>query len=252
MRRELDIQIKVNPVGALSATDMTSYVYLKKGLCNYISLEYLYDKDDNLVNHKILPIVVDESTRVPTTFKLNSDGKYTYYKLIIPTLEMFHCISTIDSGDTFEIDDSWAVSGKIFYYNGNFYYSEKDLQTAAEINSCEQITNFNILWNQKDSQGFFFFEKCIFSIWNLEKCLLSLQRKIIENCHTNKCVTDIDIKYRRDFILDSVFVLKYMMSLRQYEEAQRILDNLSSCDGFGLCEDESRNISSGCGCGRSV
>lgn len=78
-----------------------------------------------------------------------------------------------------------------------------------------------------------------------------MQKRTIEKCLTRKCKDLSDEKYKRDFILDSVFVLKHLISIKNHTEAQRILDNLSLCgdicgDVFALQSD------GGCNCGSIV
>jgi hypothetical protein len=92
----------------------------------------------------------------------------------------------------------------------------------------------------------------LFTICHLETYLIKLQKKYIEKYQFRSCINSkdaMDLKNQRDFILDSTFVLKYLISLQNYTEAQRILDNLNQC---GIIYEDVANYSSGCGCGRTI
>ena len=84
----------------------------------------------------------------------------------------------------------------------------------------------------------------LFLLGNIEKCLIHLQKQYICESLTNKCSVD-STKSRRDFMHSAVEVLRYLSFTENYEEAQRILDNVSEC-GF-LCEDI-YNKSTRCNC----
>ena len=249
----LDIHLQIDPTCVLSARDQSSYTYLTCDLDKHVALEYLIYKDE-IVDEKIIKSVIEDPFhRVPSIFKLKCDGCYTYRRILIPNLDHFHKIITTEAGDQFTVDDIWTTENKYFYYKGSFYYSDKNLETAADVKSLRRVTNYNELWEVADSQGFAYYENNVFSICKLEKYLLSLQKETILNCYTSKCGSNKDLKYKRDFALDSVFVIKYMLSLHQFEEAQRILDNISSCsEGYSVCGDNSNNYSSNCGCGNSI
>ncbi len=60
------------------------------------------------------------------------------------------------------------------------------------------------------------------------------------------CDMDTSIRYKRDFLLSALYVFDYLKDTNNYEEAQRILDNLSSCNS--LCG-EDLDFNNNCGCG---
>lgn len=223
-------------------TNYDSWDGTERDIVNHAVLELLMDKNKDIINSSIKPIYHRRGyllNAFSSIFRLPFDGTYTYRKLIVPCLE--HFLS----------DNVYLTENKYFYYQGSFYYSTKNLNSVSEISSATKIDDFNTLWDNKEDQGFFWFDDNIFSICKLEKCLLSLQKKIINLCYTNQCVTNSDIKYKRDFILDSIFVLKYLITAHNFTEAQRILDNLSSCGN--VCGDEfNSSLTNDCNCGNTI
>lgn len=246
MDSRLFIQLSVDPACNIVAVDRTNYDSWEKDITKHVMLEFLTDLDGNILNYKLNPIIHKRdymSARFMTAFPLKSDGTFRYYKLIVPTLFNFE---TEQGGQKY-----FSTADTYFFYKGKFYYSEKDLKTIDDVASLTVITDFFILWDNKEKYKFLWFDDNVFSICKLERCLVSLQKKIIDNCYTNKCETDNDLKYKRDFILDSIFVLKYLISVHNYTEAQRILDNLSSCGN--ICGDGlNASLNNGCNCGNTI
>lgn len=105
----------------------------------------------------------------------------------------------------------------------------------------------------------FWYDNIVVSICHLTKCLYNLQRKILIDNYgdfclsTNNCSTNNSLKKQRDFILDAVMVLKYLIRKKLYSEAQEILDQLNSC-GNTICNELSdKSLKGGdCGCGKVV
>lgn len=92
----------------------------------------------------------------------------------------------------------------------------------------------------------FSFQKVVFSVCKLQKCLVNLQKQIIDNPKScNECSSTSSVRYRRDFLLSALYVLDYLKDRRNYDEAQRIIDNISGCGS--LCEDLTNNNDCGCG-----
>ena len=64
------------------------------------------------------------------------------------------------------------------------------------------------------------------------------------NC--NKSNVDSELIYKRDLIWSALNVIQYMAEMDQMCEAQRLLEEITACNG--LCPQD--QTSSGCGCGR--
>lgn len=242
MDSRLYVKLAVDKNCYLIAADKSDYKSLSEDLVNHVMLEFISNVKEEIINYDLHIIHYKNeylATSLITSFLLKNDGTYHYYKLIIPTIEHFNDTS------------KYLVANKCFYYNGHFYFSNHDLNSIEEVETLVPIEDLFILWSYKDSQSFFWYDENVFSICKLEKCLISLQKKIINMCYTNECITDKDLKYKRDFLLDSIFVLNYLISVKNFTEAQRILDNLSSCGN--ICEDEfNSSLNNDCNCGSSI
>jgi hypothetical protein len=57
------------------------------------------------------------------------------------------------------------------------------------------------------------------------------------------------MRFKRDFLLSALYVFDYLKDTKNYEEAQRILDNMNGCGDF-LCG--GTNLKSDCGCGKVI
>lgn len=81
----------------------------------------------------------------------------------------------------------------------------------------------------------------------MQLCLTNLQKQIIFSSHTcSKCELDAETRYKRDFLLSALYVLEYLSHSNNYDEAQRIIDSMSSCNT--LCGDP-LDGDNDCGCG---
>lgn len=78
-----------------------------------------------------------------------------------------------------------------------------------------------------------------------------MQKQILanpENCM--ECGMESSLRFKRDFLLSALYVFDYLKDIKNYEEAQRILDKMSGCSMY-LCEgtDETKID---CGCGKVI
>lgn len=83
----------------------------------------------------------------------------------------------------------------------------------------------------------------------MRRCLANLQQEFLLNTCKNKCNTNKELKNKMDFLFGAAYVLDYLSNTCNYKEAQRILDNLSSC-GF-LCGEGTVNTKNCC-CGNTL
>lgn len=159
--------------------------------------------------------------------KLPSDGMYIYYKLMV-----------YKKGSL----DTELYKNKV-YYDGSdngFYYNDKKISRIEDL----------LLY--LDQTGVFagFYEELVFSLCKLEHCVFNLQKKsllpLLKFCGKNTCDESKNDKNQRNFLFISLEVLKHLIDEEKYEEAEEILDSLSSCNS--ICKDISNN-NSNCGCG---
>lgn len=264
---ELDIQLIINPACELIAVDRTSYQNLHyeiggelqylRDRSEYVSIEFLTDADQKIVEDSInleqglnRSELLDGNTSV---FYFPKDGTFTYYKLLVPHL------SHLMTKDWETNEDIFKANDQTFFFNGNFYYyqgvdvglrefpSLNDLYIYFVENS--KLLSINDLWKYQGTQTFSF-QKMLFSVCKLQKCLVNLQKRNISNPdNCMECGMETPSRFKRDFLLSALYVFDYLKDIKNFDEAQRILDNMSDCNSY-LCEDNSTK--SDCGCGKVV
>lgn len=248
----------------LTIIDNSNYSDLGNSLLNYVTLELLIYNEDTkpLLNS----IKISEFTsnrdyylRDSTIYQLDRDGIYSYNKFLIPKLEQLEISNK--SG-------YYNISNEVFYYNDKIYLGPINGKTEYNVNEAISVStvstyssyinnetrNIDILdyitTDNKGSQTFFAEQK-LFSICKLQKCLISLQKRMLLNnarlCSFEKCSIDQMLKERCDFLLCVIYTLNYLICNQNYAEAQRIIDNLSTCEN--ICADELNTNYNGCGCG---
>ena len=267
---ELDIQLIVNPACELIAIDRTSYQNLHyeyggeiqylRDRSKHVSIEFLSDVNGDVIYDTInlekglrnRTELLDGDTSV---FYFPKDGTFTYYKFLVPH------ISHLLKKDYESWNDVFVVYDQTFFYDDNFYFCEsrenielRDFQSwesaVKYIISISKKLNISELWKYQGSQTFSF-QKILFSICKLQKCLVNLQKQLLnnpENCM--ECGMESSLRFKRDFLLSALYVFDYLKDTKNYEEAQRILDNMSSC-GESLCGD-TNDTKVDCGCGKII
>lgn len=222
-------------------------------------LEFLsYNTDENLLPEsvKIRKELHNRGhylSRFASEFTLNVDGTYSYYKLVVPQLMHFQ--------DDKEPDKYINLIDELFFFNGDLYKSnitDQEGYTLDEVIESSEIIDYKeayeFVQENKASQTFYCPIKNVFSVCKLQRCLVYLQRQLLLNnskiCSYDKCKTDENLRNRRDFLLSAMYVFDYLKDMGNFTEAQRILDNLSSCNS--LCGEELGNINNSCGCGNSI
>jgi len=96
----------------------------------------------------------------------------------------------------------------------------------------------------------FVFNKKIFAIPNLNRCVAKYQKQYLSehysDCGAVSCKKEKDsgTKASRDFLFTASYLIDYLAGIGNYEQALDILNNISSC-GTALCDD---NKSNNCNC----
>lgn len=260
MNKKINIDVIVRSDCKLIAVDNSDYLALGVDLNQYIMLEFLsYNTDKNLLpkSVKIRKELHNRGqylTRFASEFMLDIDGTYSYYKLVIPQLSYFQ--------DEDESDKYINLIDELFFFKGKLYKSNitnQDGHTLDEvIKNSEVIVNYKVAYDlvqeNKASQTFYCPIKNVFSVCKLQRCLVYLQRQLLLSnskiCSYDKCNTNESLRDRRDFLLSAMYVFDYLKDMGNFTEAQRILDNLSSCNS--LCREELGNVNNSCGCGNSI
>lgn len=259
MNKRLDIHLVIQPSCKLVAIDNSDYSSIGIDLLNHVMLEFLsYGEETNPIPESIrLRKEIHNQdyylARFSSEFKLPADGTYYYYKLLIPILDHFK-LPDGKYGNLYE---------ELFFYNNTLYKSklpnsETTYDLSYVLNNSEKIGNYinayDIVQNGGASQTFYCPKEIIFSVCKLQKCLVSLQEKLLFTnsctCSYDQCNTDKTLRNHRDFLLSALYVFDYLKDTQNYTEAQRILDNLSSCNS--ICGDELDERNNSCGCGNLI
>ena len=199
---------------------------------NYIATEDAYS---NVVDNNYIAL---ESKDI-SEFQLKNDGKLTAYHFIIPNKQWVNKFTSELLFQTYPI--------LIYYDNGQFYKSI-DGGVTSEIITYEIIKEIN-----PTTTNIAKCNKTTFSLCFLYKCYINYCKQVLEQ-DISKCITkDSDLVFRRDFVWMTINVIKYYLENGQLDEAQRLLEETMSCNGF--CKSNilkyslSNNTVSGCGCG---
>ena len=184
--------------------------------CNIIVLDNTFDK--NFIQIFILKfkdqteeIFVKSEKTQTVSFNNSQDGFYILCKVTIPL----------------------DVLEPIHYNLGKYYYNGQEISLKDLVKLPEANTEYS-----------YFFSTC-----NLKKCFVKICQKIFDSKSTICGQENIDhsLIYKRDLIWSAINVIQYMAEMDQMEEAQRLLEEITSCNG--LCPSSQKNTS-GCGCVR--
>lgn len=218
--KNLDVKLSINNYCELVSIDKSTNI----DSTNHICVEFL---SSDIYHPLITNIKGNNIYGYTSKIKLPHDGEHIYYKFLIPLKEHFT-----------EIPDN-----EIYYDDGKIFY--KNHSKSTEINFNDLIKLDTTL----SCSQTFFCKKTLFSICKLQNCLVYLQRQILSNPdYCMECGMETSIRYKRDFLVSSLYVLNYLIKNQLYEEAQRILLNMEGCGG--LCEHI--NSKDDCGCGKVV
>ena len=210
----------------------------------YVAIEFVTYADSNVALG--LKVCVSEECS-DSRILLEKDGLYYYHKLYIPNVEYF------------ENKMKESIVNEIFTWEGGLYqvkHVPEDTETSSNILLVsEKITPAQAYeaavkaWTGTPNQTVYIAKKPVFCIWNMRRCLADLQQELLLNDYKNECNTNKALRNKRDFLFGAAYVLDYLASTCNYKEAQRVLDNLSSC-GF-LCGDSTVNTKTCC-CGNTL
>ena len=177
---------------------------------NYVYVYILQQtKSNGIVSNQIL---IKDSDDKNIIFASQSDGFYTLVTLLVP------------------IDETMPY----YYKKGKFYKNvqEVEIQEILEVNP--------------DYSKIFPIYDYYFQVCRLRKCYIKICQDIFDKTAPVKCSNnnvESFLIYKRDLIWSALNVIEYMVEFDQYEEAERLLEEITSCNG--LCNQETNN---NCGC----
>ena len=180
--------------------------------CNYVQVFIMKLTTSN--GSTPTKTIVRENRSQKVVFDKVEDGFYTICKLTIP------------------VDESMPY----YYRNGKFYHNVQEVY-------LQEIININPEVSQVQFDYIYYFSTC-----NLRKCFIKACQDIFaqQTSICNKSNIDHSLTYKRDLLWSALNVIDYMVEMDQMEEAQRLLAEITGCNG--LCSPQSNF--SGCGCGK--
>ena len=262
MDKKLDISWVVQPTCKLIAVDNTDYSSLKVDLTQHVRLEFLsYNEDKAHLPSTVMLKRESETAEVSpedlmSAFTFERDGSFYYYKLVIPLIKHFKHPSQ---------DKYYHLHNELFYHDGRVYKcnlvaGETTYELSAVLEQSEVVSNYveayELVHSGGGTQTTYCPKEFLFVFCNLQKCLVALQRKLlfsnICSCSFERCGTDESIRNRRDFLLSALYILDYLKNIKNYTEAQKLIESLSTCNS--ICGDalDGYNPNKDCGCGGSI
>lgn len=185
----------------------------------------------DIVKHTI--DCIDESN-----IKLQKDGLYQVTHIILPTNDWLQYVLERDK-------ESLSAYNYIYYYDNDsdtFMKYTKDNSIKVDITEILEINS-----SSSNVTTIIRGDKNTFCMGYINQCFYQICKQILTTIP--KCTNKLDILqiHNRDILWMTINVIKYLIDLGQYYEAQRILENVMSCNN--LCKVSSNNSnSSGCGC----
>ena len=164
-------------------------------------------------------------------FRIEKDGYYVVDHIIIPTIEW---LEEVPEECFAEYDTIYVTDKEKVYKIVEGELVECSIKEVMERN-CEGTT----------------LRKCkldVFYTGHLQECYINYCKKVFDS--VNECAPkDRDYNtYARDFLWMTLNIIDYLISFKQYLEAQRLLEMFNTCNGF--CNDRQLHgfKSKSCGC----
>ena len=242
------ITLRTNSVGQLiiSQSDEILDFILQKfnvdNLNHLIGLEFLTNYNDQVIPETVVlnpDLTSDTLTSKDTIITFPEDGIFKYFKFIIPTLEYFK------KEDIYEIPEKSIIFYKNLFFILTSSFSGQILNEAY-LHQIK-ISDFNKYLNSNE----LIFSQTVASIAYLKDCLFNLQKMVLadpKNCNGCGAANQL-LVYNRDFLLNAVYVLEHLLEIEEYEEANDLILQLSTCSGIKCT---SPMLKKDCNCGKVV
>lgn len=237
LTQDSDEYVDEDIVDAEAYYEKNKFKYSETCTINFISKTTVSPTEEEEIYE---PVFTDHNSYLDEIhYKLNQDGFYTVYHIILPTtewlnkeLEKAHSILKSD------IEIYVCDCSNIYKYSKGNLHKIEDVDILTSVNT-ENTTISRTVVNQ-------------FSIYDLYKCYITLCKQIFQNT-TFKCFDKInleDITFKRDFIWMTINIIKYYTEMNNFLEAQRLLQKINYCGGICNEKSLSKQNNSGCGCNK--
>lgn len=157
--------------------------------------------------------------------------------------EIVDMVNTYFNGNISIQDYLYLNSSNIGYYSDGRKIYKKDSEGNIIETTIEELLEVNpAAYNfVKQTQKFF-------SVCYLRKCFISLCQQLFNSKLFGRCFNskiNSQLVYKRDLVWAALNVIQYLIDSDQLEEAQRILTEVTGCNG--LCSNKEMG-KEGCGC----
>lgn len=194
------------------------------------------DGEETYQSHNV--VLHDTDCMDEDQITLPLDGLFQVSHMIIPTADWIRYVEDREpkAFDMYEMVYFYDITSKAFYKYINHKAEKVDINEVLEIDSCTST----IIREDKST----------FTICHLMECFYNLCKNLL-GAIPGQCSKNLDsIKAQianRDIIWMAINVIKYLIELGQYFEAQRILESVTQCGG--ICRDITVKSNKGGGCG---
>lgn len=179
------------------------------------SYAFVYILQLNKVRSSVNKVFIKTSEEEEVVFNNLLDGFYTLVTLKVP----------------------YDMSNMYYYSDGKFYKNIQEVELQEIIDTNPEVSGVEVSYQ-------YYFNTC-----RLRKCYVSVCQEIFDKVASIECDKknlDRNLIYKRDLIWSALNVIKYMAEAEQYEEAERLLERITGCNG--LCD----NSYGECGCHKPV
>lgn len=200
-------------------------------------------QDYEIVEHSI--DCIDESD-----IELPIDGLYEVSHIIIPTQEWLTYV--LDRDPT-----ALTAYNSVYYYDAVTQTFKKYLNSESVDVTIEEVLAVNALPPASitdKTTTIIRGDKNTFCVCHINECFYRLCKNLLTDL-PGRCRNRVDdvknLIYNRDIIWMAINIIKYLIELKQYYEAQRVLEDITQCGG--ICKDvmiDKDTIGGGCGCNR--
>lgn len=173
---------------------------------------------------------LDDTVKV----ELQNDGIYNIYHVILPTKEWLQ--DKINNNKDFldYYTNIYVIDGEQVYKYKDEEYKTCNVEEIIEINPYKTTL-------LKSS-------KSIFSTYNLYQCYLNLCLNLFDPSLCKGCNKDqnTELIFKRDFVWMALNIIEYYVELDLLYEAEKVLLDINSCNGF--CPTINIKKKQNCGC----
>lgn len=174
------------------------------------------------------------------------DGLYEVTHIILPTDVWLKYVLERD-------ESALTAYNLIYYYDTQSQSFMKYVDEESVAVSVEEILEVNATPPadvKEKTTTIIRGDKNTFCMCHLNECFYRLCKNLLGDL-PGRCQNKLDdvrmLIYNRDIIWMGINVIKYLIELAQYYEAQRVLEDITQCGG--ICKDVDRVVEGGGGCG---